>query len=217
MRNNVKINWEAEHASGNRKSWAKTVTGLTSGGGSKGLVGEYLREGEQLIPDGTIVIEVYATGSVKHGSQEVEIYRVTHDGLYETNGKRYDWKKQQVSFREYVAELLAEPLQSPSESSSEVPQIAPDTSELTRKDRPLREFLSVCSTLSQRLTSVLEKIKANFDYAEHAEVELGSLRHEAVLLVEGIDAFRDSRQVADFDTYRLYKQATGKTMREDGV
>lgn len=79
MKRMVRIVWERECASGRRTSWAKTVDAILANAekGAKRFRGTYLSSGEETeLLEGTLVLEVAPTGSVKNGSEEARLYRV---------------------------------------------------------------------------------------------------------------------------------------------
>ena len=99
----TKITIEQHYASGNRTSWAKTVTGLDrTQKGAKAFIGDYVREGEHSLPEGTIILEVRPYGSAKHPEQYAAFYKVdssAENGLVnlteqieDENERNKDWK-----------------------------------------------------------------------------------------------------------------------------
>lgn len=104
------ITWNQTRASGKRTSWARNVQSIDyTIKGARSFVGEYLENGVETELDiGALIIEVTPEGSVKNGWQRARLYRVTVDGKYtEINPDfEFDWRKQFISFREFVASEL---------------------------------------------------------------------------------------------------------------
>jgi len=118
----ARIVWEQTRASGRRTSWAKWFTDLALSKGAKAFIGgEYLKDGvETDLEIGTLVVEVVPTGSVKNGSNEARIYRVSADGL-ERTGVEVDYNTRWLTLKDEVIRLMAEET-------------------LAEKDNPLAEF-----------------------------------------------------------------------------
>jgi hypothetical protein len=105
----VKINWTQPRATGNRTGWARSCVALTQLRGARGLVGDYLMPGEQLLEVDTIIVEVKPMGAIDSGLEVARILRVTEDGLQLATFRIYQWRTELVSLREKIQELLEAP------------------------------------------------------------------------------------------------------------
>lgn len=108
----ARVVYEPKTASGKRASWARLITGVNDSGlkGSKAFEGVYLREYEQDVEVGSLVLEVVPVGSVKNGGQEARLYRIAADGsLAPVDGvEPMDWSRNFLTIRDTVARLLGE-------------------------------------------------------------------------------------------------------------
>ena len=78
-------------ASGGRKGWAKSVSGLTGAGrGSRAFAGLYINDGETPTI-GTIVLEVEPRGSNKHREEYAYVGIIVEDGDFATLAEG-DWR-----------------------------------------------------------------------------------------------------------------------------
>ncbi len=104
------ITLAATYASGRRKSWFKHVTKVDiSKTNGYAFEGNFISEmTETDLPEGSIIIECIPRGSVKNNLKEGKIFRVEAQGItnLEENSE-YDWRKDFLSFRDTVAELLS--------------------------------------------------------------------------------------------------------------
>jgi len=92
--------------------WARTCIALAAGRGARAIVGEYLTEGELLIEEGTLIVEVSPWCSDGTHAEEVRILRVAPSDyapsyLIPATARTYRWRTEHVSLREKLAELLA--------------------------------------------------------------------------------------------------------------
>jgi hypothetical protein len=114
------INYHKSHSSGHRKGYALRITGIVDGArGVNGFVApgdsvDYLREGENNLPEGALVLEIRPCGTVKHPSEMAVLARVTASDapnmglLADTTPEReYDWREDYYSLQSRAAELLA--------------------------------------------------------------------------------------------------------------
>jgi hypothetical protein len=92
--------------SGNRRGWWKHVTSvdLTKKDGYS-LIGPFLKEGENDLPLGAILICQYPTGSANRGWPKANAYRVT-EGEDVCFAKCEHWFKEFLSFRDAIAAEL---------------------------------------------------------------------------------------------------------------
>lgn len=117
----VTVKYEKPRTSGNREGWAKTVESISdSERGAKAFGGEYLVEGQQEFEEGTIILQVWHTGSVKNGGQDADLWRVkagAPDGMEDASeGACWDWRREFVDLRKAAEALLeqaAEPTPEP--------------------------------------------------------------------------------------------------------
>lgn len=109
MQTTAKINWTQPTASGHRTGWARTCLALTQIRGARGLVGDYLVPGEQLLELDTLVVEVRPTGALASSVEVARVLRVTEGGLQPATYRVYQWRTELVSLREKLQELLAVP------------------------------------------------------------------------------------------------------------
>ena len=104
-----RITYQKKYASGKRGSWARTVEGLVDGKKfAHGIAGRYLNEDQETdIEDGTLIVEITHAGSVKNSEEIAALYRVQGSDLHALFWT-YDWRKQQLSLRDKIQELLDE-------------------------------------------------------------------------------------------------------------
>jgi hypothetical protein len=102
--------------SGNRASWFKLIESvdITKKDGYA-FNGDFLKLDQEIeLPIGAIVVEKEPVGSVKSGSHEGNIYRVVESPIDDVLNPHlelieyFEWRKEFLSFRDRVAELLAE-------------------------------------------------------------------------------------------------------------
>lgn len=101
---------KSEYYSGNRKSWYKAIESVdqTKTNGYC-FDGEFVKADIEIeYPEGTIIIECRPTGSVKNGGKLGVIHTVTSKGLEEI--AEFDYKRNFLSFRDAVADLINEPV-----------------------------------------------------------------------------------------------------------
>jgi hypothetical protein len=108
------VTYNKRYGSGHREGYAFVVTGVIAGQrGVKGFAKSYLREGENDLAEGTLIIEVNPGGSVKHPKQYAQILRVSADGqLEDADPEReevYDWAQEYLSIQARVKQLLTPP------------------------------------------------------------------------------------------------------------
>jgi len=115
----TRIVWNQTRASGRRTSWArpfdrivegvKGARAFVHGGGDWGYLGDGV---ETELPEGTLILEVRPTGSVKNGSQLARIFRVVRkpwskeDNGFELITGDYDWRKGYLSLVDAAQALL---------------------------------------------------------------------------------------------------------------
>ena len=125
--NKIRCKYEELWASGQRRSWVKTVTAVdTDVTTGYAFSGEFLRGDTEVdLPIGQIVVGRYPTGSVKNGSNLWFIAKVFKDGLRflreadagrlnddkswsAKHGDARGWDREYfLSFRDLVAKLVA--------------------------------------------------------------------------------------------------------------
>jgi hypothetical protein len=106
----MRLKIEGYSTSGGRKSWFKSIDSvdLTKTNGYA-FDGDFLLANTEVeLPVGAVVIECVPTGSIKYSGKEGRAYVVDEK---EENGLRlelegYDWRKEFLSFRDSVAELV---------------------------------------------------------------------------------------------------------------
>jgi hypothetical protein len=99
--------------------------GLIDSSGSRGIIGEYLVEGENMVEADSLVIQVRPMGSASDPFEVVTILQVVGapkcfaptelapSGLRPATQHVYHWRTEHVSFRAKLAELLAAKEHSP--------------------------------------------------------------------------------------------------------
>lgn len=105
----VIVNYTKPTRSGHRTGWARTFTDVEDDTrGVKAFTGgEYLREGENRLPVGMLVLYIEPVGSVKNGHNDASICEVSSDGdLYEVTGKQFVWHREFESLRNEAKDLL---------------------------------------------------------------------------------------------------------------
>lgn len=104
----VRIKLEASTGSGRRRGWLKLVTAVdTSKKDGYAFAGEFLRDGTQDIPVGSIIVEQYPSGSVRNGTDKGDAMRVQADGTLLSFAKTENWRKDFLDFRDAVGAALA--------------------------------------------------------------------------------------------------------------
>lgn len=113
----TRIRYEQPTASGKRTGWARTFTAVhDTVRGAKAFDGHYLRHGvEYDLERGTLVLEVYPTGSVKNGRDEARFYEVTEEGLSPVSpdadgtcqDETFEWRGEFLSCVDHAKLLLA--------------------------------------------------------------------------------------------------------------
>lgn len=85
--------------SGKRTSFQFLITGPADPEkrGVNGLQGRYLKEGENLLPEDSVFIEVVPTGSSGSFTKEVRVYRLKLDGAEEVTKAPLKWGTQWVT------------------------------------------------------------------------------------------------------------------------
>lgn len=113
----ARITYEAPTASGRRTGWAKTVEAVDyEARGARAFRGAYLRDHEQDMEVGTLVLQIAPQGSVKNGWEQATLWHVTPAGLEPLDGEvDYDWRRQFLSLRDRVATLLSQRSEQPVE------------------------------------------------------------------------------------------------------
>ena len=101
------INYSKKYASGSREGWAKTVTSVDSTAhNGYAFEGEFLRQGENSVDEGAVVIEMTPTGSAKNGVKTITILRAEGGGLVPIDGTDYDLHREIESLKTAVTEAL---------------------------------------------------------------------------------------------------------------
>lgn len=104
-----RLNIQIAKGSGHRRGWMKWVTGVDqSKSNGFAFSGEFLREGEQDLPVGAVVVEQYPTGSVKHGINKGEAFMVSPEGDLVSFVTCANWRTEFLSFRDAIAAKLQE-------------------------------------------------------------------------------------------------------------
>lgn len=103
-----RIVWHQQRSSGHRTSWARTVTAVVPGSsGARAFTGIYLEDGTETdIDDGTLVLQVAPTGSVKNGTEQALLFRAQGTELVQLEGE-WDWRKQFLSLVDAMKRHLA--------------------------------------------------------------------------------------------------------------
>ena len=108
MTNKIIFTYSAPTASGRRRGWSKYVTDVdTSKRNGYAFDGAFLREGENELPAGAVIVQKSPGGSVRNSTWEWEV------GTLQENGK-IDWGEESwgaqsfLSFRDTVAVLVAQ-------------------------------------------------------------------------------------------------------------
>ena len=123
---NIRIKMVDNNDSRHGKGWAKIVTGIdTTKTNGYAIEGDFLRYGQQYdLPVGTIILDVYYFGSMKHMHKYAKIYTVQESGLVSVleNDKVYDYIGSFLSMRDKLAGLLnAQKATEPTEPVQENP------------------------------------------------------------------------------------------------
>ena len=101
------VKYDKPYASGRRTGWAKTVTSVDMDQpNGYAFDGDFLKDGENAIEEGTIVIEMTPAGSAKTDGKEVAIYRAGDGQLNRVDDRDYDLKKEIESLKIAVADQL---------------------------------------------------------------------------------------------------------------
>jgi hypothetical protein len=140
------VKYHKAHSSGHRKGYALRVTDVVEGArGVKGFAApggsiDYLREGENNLPEGALVLEIRPAGSAKHPEEIALLLRVTAGStpnmgvLVDATPERedyYDWREDYYSLQARASELLSPT--APAEPEAEAEPLADiDTDVLIR-------------------------------------------------------------------------------------
>jgi hypothetical protein len=103
------IVYTKETASGGREGWARTVKSVDDQlTGVKAFTGEYLKQGQQQIESGTLVLEICHCGSAKNGYPYPVFHRATDAGLVCVwdNDEHTSWTTEFETIRAKAQELL---------------------------------------------------------------------------------------------------------------
>ena len=111
----ARVRIECPTASRRRTGWTKLVTSVDkSKSNGYAFEGEWLDDGEYDLPVGAVVIAKAPGGSRSRPYDIGLCYRVTEDGLVQTNedaGQSWEhghnWRESFLTFRDHVAEQLA--------------------------------------------------------------------------------------------------------------
>lgn len=88
-----------EFASGKRKSYAKVITSPIESLKD----GQFLREGENLIDEISLIVHVVPTGSAKNGTERLDLMNSTGEVIYSVD----DWTKKYHSTIEVINKCLS--------------------------------------------------------------------------------------------------------------
>lgn len=104
----IRINYKAATESGRRRGWGKVVTSVDSGKtNGYAFEGTFLQDGECDLPIGTVVVEMVPGGSIQNSRKMFRAATVRAEGVGLEDAPLYE-REQFLSFRDYVAELVAE-------------------------------------------------------------------------------------------------------------
>lgn len=107
MDKKVKVIIKIPNGSGGRTGWAKIITGADdSKKGGFALLGEFLSEGESLLPQGAVLAFCHPSGSARHPQKYINFSTVRADGSLEEDVSGFDSLQESVSMVERAQELL---------------------------------------------------------------------------------------------------------------
>ena len=108
MTSKIIFSYETPTNSGRRRGWGRHVTDVdTSKRNGYAFEGEFLREGENEMPAGVVIVQKSPCGSVANGWWGWKVGTLQEDG--EINWREESWKSQSfLSFRDTVAGLVTE-------------------------------------------------------------------------------------------------------------
>jgi hypothetical protein len=102
----IRIRISASTNSGHRRGWFKHVTSVdTTKKNGYAFNGSFLRDGENDLPIGSIIVEQYPTGSVKNGVNKGIAYTVQESGLVQFASCE-NFHRNFLSFRDTIADSL---------------------------------------------------------------------------------------------------------------
>jgi len=120
----MRVIFKKQSASGKRYSWAKKITSVDSSKeNGYAFDGDFLKQGENNLSIGDIIIEKYPVGSAKNGYNLGVVYKVaeaTDDTIFENEKDYWEvtsrenmqiletfvWETEFLSFRDFVSSVL---------------------------------------------------------------------------------------------------------------
>lgn len=104
----ARLKISVDHESGRRVGWARHVTAVDS---SKrdgyAFDGEFIPEDTEVdLSEGAVVLKCQPRGSVAHGYKIGQVFVIENGQLVQKGDDYYDWRKEFLTLRDLVADLL---------------------------------------------------------------------------------------------------------------
>ena len=98
------ITFKKSYGSGRREGWGKVVKSVDESiSTGYAFTGDFLKEGENRVSEGAVIIEMKPTGSAKTNGKSISIYRAENGELTRVSDREFDLRTEIESLKSAVA------------------------------------------------------------------------------------------------------------------